>query len=167
MTKFFIEQVALYPSNPGKARELLAALGLDTWHEDLVVSRGEVFGEPGTNVAQLAFNYQATRSDDAQPQKPLELEVLHYEVGPNWVSDGAPCVSHFGMHCSEEELAEWRDKFTALGIRVAQEVFTQSHTNPAIAGKRWYRYVIFDTSAILGVDLKFIVRRASPGGDQQ
>ena len=44
------------------------------------------------------------------------------------------------------------------GIKVAQEVFTKSHTNPVIAGKRKYNYVIFDTKEILGVDLKFIVR---------
>jgi hypothetical protein len=36
---------------------------------------------------------------------------------------------------------------------------TISHTNPVIAGKRWYTYVIFDTRSILGIDLKFIVRR--------
>jgi hypothetical protein len=42
---------------------------------------------------------------------------------------------------------------------VAQEVLTQSHTNPVISGKRWYNYVIFDTKDILGVDLKFIVRK--------
>ena len=41
---------------------------------------------------------------------------------------------------------------------MAQEVFTESHTNPVIAGKRSYNYVIFDTREILGVDLKFIVR---------
>jgi hypothetical protein len=34
-----------------------------------------------------------------------------------------------------------------------------SHTNPVISGKRWYNYVIFDTKEILGVDLKFIVRK--------
>ena len=41
---------------------------------------------------------------------------------------------------------------------MAQEVMTESHTNPVIAGKRTYNYVIFDTKEILGVDVKFIVR---------
>ena len=67
-------------------------------------------------------------------------------------------ISHLGMHCTADELLNWRDFFDERGIKVAQEVFTKSHTNPVIAGKRKYNYVIFDTKEILGVDLKFIVR---------
>ena len=66
------------------------------------------------------------------------------------------------MHCSAEELVQWRAFFAERDIPVAQEVFTESHTNPVIAGQRWYNYVIFDTKDILGVDLKFIVRLAEP-----
>ena len=62
------------------------------------------------------------------------------------------------MHCSADDLIEWRVFFQSRGIDVAQEVMTESHTNPVIAGKRSYNYVIFDTKDILGVDLKFIVR---------
>lgn len=163
MSRFFIEQIALYPPNPAKAIALLTALGLDEWSKDLVVARGEVFGsEVETNVAALAFNYQATWFNEEAPAstvpKPLELEVLHYEAGRNWMREYEPSVSHLGMHCTSVELHEWRRRFEKLGIGVAQEVFTQSHSNPAIAGKRWYQYVIFDTRRILGVDLKFIVR---------
>jgi hypothetical protein len=164
---FFIEQVALCPRDPAKAIELLSALGMTEWARDLVVARGKVGKAPMTNVAQLAFNYQASRglgaaAGDVAP-KPLEVEVLHYEAGPNWMEDYAPAISHLGMHCSDDELAQWRRKFANLNIKVAQEVYTQSHTNPVIAGQRWYQYVIFDTRMILGVDLKFIVRRAGPG----
>jgi hypothetical protein len=154
--RFFIEQVALCPPDPEKAIALLQALGLDEWVHDIVFARGTVRGEgPVTNVGHLAFNYQSTRD----PLKPLELEVLHYAVGRNWMDVNVPSVSHLGMHCSEEELAAWTEKLTALGIDIAQSVDTQSHTNPAIAGKRWYTYRIFHTRPILGVDLKFIVRR--------
>jgi hypothetical protein len=62
------------------------------------------------------------------------------------------------MHCTADELLKWRKFFRDRGIQIAQEVFTDSHSNPAIAGKRSYNYVIFDTRKILGVDLKFIVR---------
>jgi hypothetical protein len=62
------------------------------------------------------------------------------------------------MHCSGDDLLKWREFFKERQINVAQEVFTESHTNPVIAGKRSYNYVIFDTREILGVDLKFIVR---------
>jgi hypothetical protein len=154
--KFFIEQIAICPTDPVKAKSLLADLGLDEWVEDHVVADGRVFGLSGTNEANLSFNYQNTRPGD----KPLELEVLNYTTGPNWMSGRQPTVSHIGMHCTEEELERFRQKLNTMGIKVAQEVFTRSHTNEfLIEQKRKYHYVIFDTRAILGVDLKFIVRR--------
>lgn len=154
--KFFIEQIALCPPNPERAIRFLSDIGLSDWVHDHVVAGGKVFGEPGKNEADLAFNYQNTRPEN----KPLELEVLHYTSGPNWMAGRAPMVSHLGMHCTAEELDEFRRKFADAEIRVAQEVFTESHTNPYLLEvKRKYQYVIFDTRDILGVDLKFIVRR--------
>lgn len=169
MSKFFIEQVALCPRDPAAAIELLKAIGMHEWAQDIVVARGKVHGSSTTSVAALAFNYEATRGfgpdteADGSTRKPLEVEVLHYEAGRNWMEDYEPAISHLGMHCSAPELQEWRRRFAAMDIAVAQEVYTQSHTNPHIAGQRWYQYVIFDTRAILGVDLKFIVRRTEPG----
>lgn len=154
--KFFIEQIALCPPNPAAAINLLKQLGLDDWVKDHVVAGGRVYGEPGKNEADLAFNYQNTRPEG----KPLELEVLHYTTGPNWMAGRPPMVSHLGMHCTDEELEKFRRRFADMGIRVAQEVFTESHTNPfLLEQKRKYQYVIFDTRDILGTDLKFIVRR--------
>lgn len=154
--KFFIEQIALCPPNPAAAINLLKQLGLDEWVKDHVVAGGKVYGEPGKNEADLAFNYQNTRPEG----KPLELEVLHYTTGPNWMAGRPPMVSHLGMHCTDEELEKFRRRFADMGIRVAQEVFTESHTNPfLLEQKRKYQYVIFDTRDILGTDLKFIVRR--------
>lgn len=168
--KFFIEQIALCPPDPVKAIALLKALGLNEWAHDIVVARGSVYNSNlVTNRALLAFNYQATRhlhSPASQKEKgdakPLELEVLHYTEGDNWMAVNVPSVSHLGMHVSNEELETWTEKFEALGIGWAQNVNTQSHTNPVIAGKRWYNYRIFHTRPILGVDLKFIVRKDAP-----
>jgi hypothetical protein len=150
--KFTIEQIAICPKDPIKAKELLSAIGALSWAEDHVVADGKVFGETGTNEADLSFNYELFSGK--------EFEVLHYTTGDNWMlHDGRPnTVSHLGMHCTAEELVLWREFFADRGIRVAQEVKTQSHTNPVIAGKRSYEYVIFDTREILSVDLKFIVR---------
>lgn len=164
--QFFIEQIAIAPRDPERARALLSALGLKEWVEDTVVANGRVFGSPATNTAALAFNYQATSPEN----KPLELEILNYKDGNNWLaatkrsgtrSGTRPgVVSHLGMHCTEEELDAFRRKFAARGIPVAQEVFTVSHTNPYLLSQgRKYQYAIFDTHDILGVDLKFIVRR--------
>jgi hypothetical protein len=153
--KFKIEQLALYPADPAAARELLSAMGAGEWARDHVVAEGEVFGSPGKNGAELSFEYNLLASA-------RELEVLEYTGGPNWMDlrpDADPHrVSHLGMHCSEQELKRWREFFARRRITVAQEVKTRSHTNPAIAGQRWYHYVIFNTHAILGVDVKFIVR---------
>jgi len=153
--KFEIEQVALYPRDPVAARFLLSAMGMSEWSLDHVSAHGEVFGTEGENEAELAFNYQALTTA-------RELEVLHYTRGPHWMKRWFRPkyrASHIGMHCSEEALAGWRAFFADRQIPVAQEVHTDAHTNPAIAGKRFYHYVIFDTYNILGVDVKFIVRR--------
>ena len=53
-------------------------------------------------------------------------------------------------------------KLSEIGVMVAQSVDTVSHSNPNIAGKRWYRYVVYSTNEIIGCDLKFIVRRFEP-----
>lgn len=154
--RFFIEQIALCPPNPEKAIALLRTLGLESWVQDHVVAGGTVRGVSGRNEADLAFNYENTRPDG----KPLELEVLHYTSGPNWMEMHPGTVSHLGMHCTAEELDVFRRLFADMGYKVAQEVFTESHTNPfLIESGRKYQYVIFDTRRVLGVDLKFIVRR--------
>jgi len=151
MPKFKIEQLAINPKNPGQAKVLLAAMGFDDWVNDHVVAAGHVKGAPGSNEADLSFNYGIF---------PGEFEVLDYTTGPNWVDEieGAN-VSHIGMHCTEEELAEWKVVFGQFYIQIAQEVWTESHTNEAIKGKRSYHYCIFDTRDILGCDVKFIVRK--------
>jgi|TARA_R110000868_G_scaffold186342_3_gene428783 hypothetical protein len=151
--KFKIEQIAIVPNDPERAMRLFAKIGLTDWAKDHVVATGKVWGVGGSNGADLAFNYQATGD------KALELEVLHYTSSPNWMERYGTSASHLGMHVTEEELVGWRWFFAEEKIAIAQEVATLSHTNPVIAGKRWYKYVIFDTRAILGIDLKFIVRR--------
>jgi len=161
MLKFKLEQVAINPVDPVAAKELLIAIGATEWVKDHVTAHGRVFGEEGTNEADLRFNY-----DLFNQEKPGEFEILHYTEGDNWLNGPgrANTVSHFGMHCSADELKEWRKFFAGRSIKVAQEVFTKEHTNEVIAGKRWYNYVIFDTKGILGVDLKFIVRLEQEGG---
>jgi hypothetical protein len=152
MLKFKIEQVALYPRDPEAAKELLTAMGMSDWVTDHVSAKGSVRKLRSVdNEADLSFNYNGMNAAG-------ELEVLHYTRGAHWMRGMRPRVSHIGMHCTEQELTEWYIFFAGRGIPVAQEVYTKAHTNPAIAGKRKYHYVIFDTYPILGVDVKFIVR---------
>lgn len=155
--RFFIEQLAIAPPDPQRAKALLAKMGWTEWTEDRVTAHGGVRDAVDvTNVARLSFNYQTQRGTQ------LEFEVLHYESGANWMASRGPSASHLGMHCTAEELDGWRDFFAKEGVGIAQEVRTSSHENPLIAGKRWYQYVIFDTRPILGIDLKFIVRLQEP-----
>jgi len=151
MPVFNIQQIAICPRDPKAAAELLSAMGAQSWASDTVSAEGKVYGISGANVGELAFNYDLGAEG-------LEFEILHYKSGPNWMADKPASVSHLGMHCTHEELTAWKEFFAAHGIGIAQEVVTSNHTNPVIAGKRNYRYCIFDTRAILGVDVKFIVR---------
>jgi hypothetical protein len=159
LPKFKIEQIALCPTNPTKARHLLEDLGLTDWFVDNVHATGVVRGATGENHALLQFNYQAGNGSDVAAGKPLELEVLHYTNGNNWMLKNPNTVSHLGMHCSAEDLAQFRAYFYKQGIGIAQEVNTLAHTNAVIKDSRRYQYAIFDTREILGVDLKFIVRK--------
>lgn len=151
--KFKIEQIAFAPSDPEAARELLVEMGLTDWVVDNVTASGYVDGEPMVNSAILQFNY------DASPEK-LELELLNYQTGPNWLNQ--PCnskASHIGMHCTVDELLHWRRFFAVRNIPIVQEVFTTNHTNEYLVNNgRKYHYVIFKTSHLIGVDTKFIVR---------
>jgi|TARA_A100000172_G_scaffold73986_1_gene55792 hypothetical protein len=151
--KFTIEQIAICPKDPIAAKNLLIEIGAVDWVEDHVIATGLVYDEHGTNEANLSFNYDIFSGK--------EFEVLDYTSGNNWMDSekrGRNSVSHLGMHCTADELVLWRSFFKIRNINIAQQVFTDSHTNSAIAGKRSYNYVIFDTKEILGVDLKFIVR---------
>lgn len=148
-----IDQLAIAPAH-GKAKEarkLIEALGHKDWSLDTVKAAGTVRGKAAANVADLAFNYTFVPN--------IEFEVLDYTEGENFVDGHTPCAAHLGVHVeTDEELDAIRAKMAELDIRVVQEVFTESHINPAIAGKRRYNYVIFGTRHLLGLDLKFIKR---------
>jgi len=151
--KFKIEQIALNPKDPGRAFALMGLLGLHDWSHDQATAVGEVHGESGSNVANLSFNHETPD---------VELEIINYRSGENWLSKhngNSSVASHIAMHVPEPVLEQWRTKLALFGVKVAQEVVTTSHSNPAVPQGRHYKYVIFDTRDIIGLDLKFIVRR--------
>lgn len=154
MKPFVIDQFAFWVNDSAAARKLLSDMGANAWTEDEVEAEGTVVFDKARNKASLAFNYQLFSNK-------VECEILDYKDGKNWLNAirTRKTPSHLGMHCTEEELAEWKNFFAIRGIPVIQEVFTTSHTNPVIARKRFYHYCIFRTFEILGIDLKFIVRR--------
>jgi hypothetical protein len=155
---FKIEQIAIAPINPVAARLLLNRIFPITkpWTEDTVHAKGTVAGiGDEENVADLAFNYEMMPG--------VEFEVLDYIEGENFVDDATNgtrnIVSHFGTHCKEEELNEWKAFFDSIGVSIVQEVWTQHHTSEYLQQKgRKYHYCIFGTRDLIGTDLKFIVR---------
>lgn len=149
--KFKVEQIALAPANPEAARQLLAEMGAEAWIEDVVTGTGTVYDKPTENRAHLRFNYEIA---------PCELEILNYESGDNWLShrdSSDSAASHLAMHCTAEESERWKAFFAARGIPLAQELQTVAHTNPSVGERRW-KYYIFRTQPILGIDIKLIVR---------
>lgn len=164
--KFQIQQIAISYSEKGK--KILTDFGLDEWVADNVKAKGSVWpnAREQENAARLQFNYQAGGRDEAAG-KPLELELINYENGHNYLHSiygytefrDFSVVAHIGMHVTEEELAKVDEYFTSIGIIVAQRVNTFEHTNDHIKGKREYTYVIYDTSREIGTCMKFIVRR--------
>ncbi len=151
--KMKIEQIAFAAKNPQEIMEEYSALGIDEWSHDIVEANGNVFGKPCFNKAELHFNYQLG----------YELEIIKYLNGTHWHmfrNDGNERIflSHKGMHVDQEEMNIWKKKMTNQEIAIIQEVHTFSHTNPVIAGKRKYHYVVFDSIEKLGFDLKLIRR---------
>jgi len=147
-----IEQIAVHTTNPDLLKKMLAEVFERdlTWSDDRVRAEGSVFGEPAINEAALSFNYQLGD---------FEFEILSYVEGDNWVEErSSPGVSHFGLHV--EDMDKVKAKMSLMGFNIAQEVFTQSHTNPVIRDTRRYWYVIYDTRDHLGFDVKFIQRMA-------
>lgn len=155
---FKIEQIAFGAKDPQKLMHMFSLLGCKEWSHDVVVADGHVFGKAASNVADLYFNYDLG----------FELEILKYRSGWNWhLQKYNPLpdifLSHIGMHVQDdepgiEEIDKAYYEMQAIGIGVAQDVWTQGHTNPHIAGKRKYQYVVFDSHEKLGFDLKLIRR---------
>jgi len=102
--KFEIQQIALNAPDSDVAIEILRDLGLTSWVTDVVTATGAINGSNGTNIAELNFNYQAGSGSDVEAGKPLELEVLNYTKGNNWLENRPHCVSHLGMHVTNDEL---------------------------------------------------------------
>lgn len=151
-----LDQIAIYCSTPEEARRAKAAWGLASadWTQDVVEGSGWVNGQyVAYSKAKLEFNYDLG----------IELEILTYLEGDNWhrqnklaTRDGtetkltAPILSHIGFHVNDEPMPD-------LPFPLVQELFTSSHTNPAIQG-RSYHYRIYDTRGLNGVFSKYIKR---------
>jgi hypothetical protein len=159
-----LDQLAFYAPNDAAVDQIKASLGLahQDWTEDTVTGVARVWNQPPQDSkARLLFNYDLG----------IEVEILTYLEGPHWHEiighapklnapaweDSPPLplphsgfVSHIGFHVNEGELPR-------LPFRIAQELITEAHSNPGVAGRR-YHYRIFDTRHVNGSFLKYIKR---------
>lgn len=156
MPPFKLDQVAFYAADlPRLTQRLSNQFGLTEWVHDFAIGDGFVFGVPVMDiVGELWFNYQTG----------LEVELLRYHSPMNWhaVRDPRtpvmrPFFSHIGTHV--EDMAVARLPYEAAGWKVAQELWTKSHTNQYLKDRgRTYHYVVWDSRDIIGFDVKLIQR---------
>lgn len=155
---FKLDQIAFIARSDEDEMRIKTMLRLDqaNWVEDIVIAKGVVHGENGIkeNTAKLLFNYDMG----------IEIEILRYLEGPNYADlDGRYIKScrpaHIGFHLEKgctipEGFKDW-----VFPANIIQQVETQSHTNQFLidTGRR-YRYTIYDTTPLFGMNLKVIER---------
>jgi len=146
MKNFKIDQIAFLARTKGDVGPIKNRLGLGEaeWTEDIVTSKGFVAELPAENTAKLLFNEDTG----------IQIEIIQYLDGPNYTSGlrmGHVC--HIGMHW------DGSGDLPYFPAPVAQEVWTQVHTNQAVLDLgRHYHYKIYDTRALFGVHFKVIER---------
>lgn len=156
-----IDQVAFYTEDLARTREEFGRLfGMTDWIQDIAIGHGTVFDVPISHqVGELWFNYQ----------NGFEVELLHYHTPVHWhaVRGGqrSPRLSHLGIHVQDMALA--RLPYEKAGWKVAQELWTDSHTNPYLRERgRTYHYVVWDSRDFVGFDLK-LIQRIEQKGEQK
>ena len=119
--KFKIEQIAIRPKYPIRAKQLLSEIGAVDWSEDHVVATGKVFGEQGTNEADLSFNYEIFDGK--------EFEILNYTKGRNWIDKTHPegnVVNILVCIVQQKNLKNGKNFFTREQLKFLKR-FLQTH----------------------------------------
>lgn len=153
------DQIAWYAHNEDQVRKIKEQFGLEkeVWVEDFVTGDVAIFNQGekvmvGESKAHLRFNYSLG----------IELEILTYIEGPHWHQNdlrfraGAPFLSHIGIHVDSDQSVL---KTIGGDFFIVQLMETKEHTNPyLLEKKRHYKYVIQDTTPLLGNYTKYIWR---------
>lgn len=145
-------QVAIYHEDPYEAVELWKDAGFTEWHCDTASLIGTEYGDPSFKTAEMWFNYDIM---------PLELEYVTYSTGQRNSRDPRdghpPFISHLSTYVEDVDVEV--DRFTNEFGHLPYHRFTTSdHSNPNVIGKKRFREAIFNTTAMLGYDIKMIQR---------
>lgn len=131
-------------------RSILQLIGFRGWIEDTADLKGILDGEPVLTRARMLFSYELM---------PMEFEFLWYD-GPshnlaNWeVNGNNPFISHLSTYV--DDIFEATREMASIFGAPFHRFITQSHTNPAVIGKKRFIESIFNTRLSLGFDLKLI-----------
>lgn len=144
-------QVAIYTNDVHMAVEQWVDMGYTNWSFDRAVLSGVDRGVQLNKNAFMAFNYDIL---------PLELEYVSYHGPRNRVDqrDGLePFLSHLSTMVEELEpaMAAMEETFNLVPYH---RFVTWGHTNPHCYGKKRFREAIYDTTPLLGFDIKLIQR---------
>lgn len=144
-------QVAIYALDIDDAIARWGRMGYTNWSRDNAILDGIDRGERVIKRARMAFNYDIL---------PLELEYVSY-MGPRNTRDSRDGSSPFLSHLST--MVEDVDEVAARllndhGLAPYHQFVTRDHTNPHVQGKKRFKEAIYDTSQMLGFDIKLIQR---------
>lgn len=128
---------------------ILGLLGFRGWIEDTADLKGILDGEPVITRAKMLFSYELM---------PMEFEFLWYD-GPShnrtrWEYESNPFISHLSTYV--DDIFEATIEMASIFGAPFHRFITQSHTNPAVVGKKRFIESIFNTRFSLGFDLKLI-----------
>lgn len=144
-------QVAIYTNDVYASVMRWVDMGFENWSFDHATLVGADRGRMDSKDAFMAFNYDIL---------PLELEYVSYNGPRNSVDqrDGRePFLSH--LSTMVEELGPVMDRLNRdFNIAPYHMFTTKGHTNPHCAGKKRFREAIYDTTPLLGFDIKLIQR---------
>lgn len=147
-------QMAVCTNDVASSIGCLNTLGFTEWSRDNAMLNGTYAGKPCTMEAQMAFNYQIF------PGK--EFEFVRYFGHPEDRFGGKlrsgnsrPFISHISAYV---------DDITVACARVEQEkgmvpihrFNTSGHTNPRVAGRKYFKEAMYDTYHDIGFNIKLI-----------
>lgn len=154
-------QVAMYCSDTAMQHDSVNKW-LDLGHGEWIMDQASLNGviiNPATGrpqhsyvLARMAFNYTIM---------PMELEFLTYKSGVNRHSltgndqRNRPFISHMSTY-TDDVLGQIETLRDNQNMMPYHRFVTEGHTNPAVVGKKRFIEAIYDTTYILGYDIKFI-----------
>lgn len=155
-------QIAIYTTRIDDSVGELFNMGFKDWSFDTATLEGYHFGVDTKIKATMAFNYQFLGG--------RELEYVSYVGHPEprfwqkeeWGGLTRPAalgedtfISHMSSYVTdlEESIKDVERKYKMVPFHM---FVTSNHSNPAVAGRKFFKEAIYDTRKIIGFNVKLI-----------